>query len=104
MKRIYFDLDNGVVRDPYAIFPKYMAIVKRGKVKELYTCFRVQNIADKGGQKWVDAELEDERKDWGSFHWLTESLNKYINHPKHWFKDTNHIEETFNRFIYIRFK
>lgn len=103
MKRIYFDLDNGRVRDPYAIFPKYMAIVSKGKVKELYTCFRIQNIPDKGGQRWVSEQLEEEKWAWENLDNLKDTLNSYIKHPKHWFKEQNHEESTFDRFTYIRF-
>lgn len=103
MKKIYFDLHNGEVGDPFGVLPKYMAIVKRGKVKEIYTCFRVQNIAEKGGQEWVDEQLSKEAHDWSECQWLMDTLSRYIMHPKHWFKDSNHTECAANRFIWIRF-
>ena len=88
--------------DPFSSLPAYYALVSRGKVKEVYTCFSVNNIA-KNGQEWVFKQLEEELGFWENINPdLKKSLNSFVRKPKFWFKEENHIEQSYDRFIFIR--
>jgi hypothetical protein len=103
VKKIFFDLYNGEIVEPISSLPKYMVIVHSGEIEELYTCFRVQNIADRGGQDWVDDQLHKEKQNWNDNASLRKDLRKFVRQNKFWFKQSNHFEKNPNRFIWIRF-
>lgn len=104
MKKIYFNLQNGAVVDPPESLPAYYALVSKGKVKEVYACFSVNNIQNYDSD-WVKNSLADKLERWDEWNPnLIKLLHVYVNQPRFWFKDTNHIEKSYDRFIYIRFK
>jgi hypothetical protein len=103
MKKIHFSVSNGEVVNPYSVLPPYYALTSKGIVKEIYMCFSVSNIA-KHGQEWVQEQIAKELNVWVEYNPnLKMSLNKLVRQPKLWFKDTNHIEQSYDRFIFIRF-
>ena len=103
MKKIYFNVVNGEVVEPFTSLPTYCAIVQKGLVTEIHACFSVQNII-KGGQGWVKEQVQNQAEIWKEHNPdLKKSLNRFVRQPKYWFKDTNHIESSYDRFIFIRF-
>lgn len=104
MKTIYFNLYNGEVCDPSEHLPTYKATISKGKISEISTCFRTQNIIDHG-YEWLENLLDKERDEWSNFSYLMESLKSYIKQWKllHPIKDTNFKEKEFYRFIFIPF-
>jgi hypothetical protein len=103
MKKIHFSVMNGRIVEPFSSLPPYYALVSKGVVKEIYTCFSVSNITQ-NGQEWVQKQLSEELKVWEDYNpELKKTLNKLVRKPKYWFKETNHIEQSYDRFIFIRF-
>ena len=103
MKKIHFSVNSGWVVEPSKSLPPYYALVSRGKVKEIYMCFSVHNIA-RHGEDWVKEQLAKQREIWEELNPdLHKTLNELVKFPKYWFKDTNHVEQSYDRFIFIRF-
>lgn len=103
VKKIYFNLSNGTVVNHYSSLPPYYALVSKGKVKEIYACFSVSNIATHG-YDWLQERLDREVKIWDEYNPdLKNQLNRHVRKSEFWFKDTNFVEQNYNRFIYIRF-
>lgn len=103
MKKIHFNVSNGTVVEPYSVLPPYYALTSKGKVKEIYMCFSVSNIAA-NSQEWVNKQLKNELEVWEEINPdLKRSLSTLIKKPKFWLKETNHDEQSYDRFIFIRF-
>jgi hypothetical protein len=103
MKKLHFNVSNGEVVNPYSVLPPYYTLISKGMIKEIYMCFSVSNIAN-NGQNWVQEQVEKELKIWEEYNSnLKKSLNKLVRSPKYWLKETNHTEQSYDRFIFIRF-
>ncbi|AEO93710.1 gp452 [Bacillus phage G] len=102
MKKIYFNVSNGQIEDPNnSYFPRYKAMCRFGKIKEIYTLFSIDAILE-NGQDWVDHQIKHEYKDWKYYSNLRKELQNFIAQPKFWFKRTNYKEGLTNKFVWIK--
>lgn len=102
MKKIYFSIDNGEIRDPSILAP-YYALVDKGRVKEVYMLFSIENIRmhDKERLKSI---IQDKKDVFDIYQPdLMRKLTFFVNQMKFWGKSANYTEENYDRFVYLRF-